>query len=96
MIYAFIFTSNVIICGHSCPGVCQMSVRTGVSCTALAAEVIGELYAVVGSVGVTGVRQALIDVSFAALAYKTGRTHAAVTAYAIHAPATVKTPRLTG
>lgn len=90
------FTENVIICADSCTGASQMSVCTGVSCTALAAEVINELYAVVGSVGVTGIRQALIDVAFAALAYKTGRTHAAVPADTVHTAAAVKAPRLAG
>lgn len=86
----------MIICAQSCTGVSQMSVRTSVSCSALASEVVDELYAVVGSVGVTGVRQALIDVAFAALAYKTGRTHAAVPADTVHAAAAIKAPRLAG
>lgn len=75
---------------------CLMSVRTGVSCSALASEVVDELYAVVGSVGVTGVRQALIDIAFTALTYKTGRTHTTITAYTVNTAAAVKAPRLAG
>lgn len=67
----------------------------GVSCTALAAEVIDELNAVVGSAGVTGVRQALVNVALATLAHKTSRTHTTITTDTIHTPPTVKTPWLT-
>lgn len=94
--YMFIFTANVIICAHSSTGVSQMSVRTGVSCSALASEDVDELYTVVGSNGVTGVRQALIDIAFTALTYKTRQTHATITAYTVHAAAAVKAPRLAG
>lgn len=73
-----------------------MNVRTCVSSTALAAEVVVELDAVVGSVGVTRVRQTLVDVALAAFAHKTGRAHAAVTTYAVHATASVKASQLTG
>lgn len=68
----------------------------GVSCTAFAAEIVDKLYAVVGSIGVTGVRQALVDVALAALANKPSRTHAAVTSHAVNTAAAVKTARLAG
>lgn len=73
-----------------------MRVHTRVSRAALAAEVVVELDAVVGSVGITRVRQTLVDVTLAAFAHKTGRAHAPVTANAVHARASVKAPQLTG
>ncbi len=72
---------------------CPMRVCTGVSRAAFAAEVVDELYTVVGSVGVTGVRQALVDIALAALAHKPSRTHAAVTSHAVNTAAAVKTAR---
>lgn len=63
---------------------------TCISSTAFAAVAVGELDAVVGPSGVTGVRETLVDVTFTALAHVARRAHTLVASDAIHTFAIVE------
>lgn len=80
----------------SLPPCCQMHISTCVSSSAFASVAVGELNAVVGSSGVTGVRQTLVDITFTALAHIAGRAHTLVTSDAIHTLAVVEALGLVG
>lgn len=74
----------------------MLRINTRVSCAALAAVAVGELHAVVGSSGVAGVRQTLVDVPLAALAHVARRTQALVATDAVHTLAVVEAFGLVG
>lgn len=69
---------------------------TCVSSSALATVVVGELDAAVGAAQVTGVRQALIDVSFAAFSHIARWALAVVAANTVHTTSLVKALGLLG
>lgn len=69
---------------------------TCVSSAALAAVIVGELDAAVGATWVTGVRQALIDISFTALSHIARWALAVVTANTVHTASLVKALGLLG
>lgn len=71
-------------------------VCTCVSGSALATEIVGELDATVGATWVTGVRQALVDVSFTALSHIARRALAVVAANTVHTASLVKALGLLG
>lgn len=73
-----------------------MPIRTCISSAAFAAVAVGELNAVVGPSGVAGVRQTLVDVTFAALSYVACRAHALVTSDAVYTLAVVEALGLVG
>lgn len=70
--------------------------NTCISCAAFAAVTVGELHAVVGSSGVAGVRQTLVDVPLTAFAHVAWRTQALVATNTIHTLAVVKALGLVG
>lgn len=74
----------------------MLQINTCVSCAAFAAVAVGELHTVVGSSGVAGVRQTLVDVPLAALAHVARRTQALVAADAVNTLAVVKALGLVG
>lgn len=77
-------TCSTITAGSSFAPVKHLiTTLTCVARATFAAVAVGELYAVVRTPGVTGVRQALIDVSFTALANVARRTHALVASDAV-------------
>lgn len=69
---------------------CRALIGTCVSGTTFTTVAVGELDAVVGASGITGVRQTLVHVPFAALAYVTSGAHALVASDAVHALAVVE------
>lgn len=69
---------------------CYVAVPTCVTSAAFTSVAVGELNAVVGPSGVTGVRQTLVDVSLAAFTYVAGQAHALVTSDAVQAFAIVE------
>lgn len=71
-------------------------IYTRVSSATFAAVAVGELHAVVGSSGVAGVRQTLVDIPLTALAHVAWRTQALVAANTVHALAVVETLWLVG
>jgi len=73
-----------------------MSISTCVSSAAFTAVAVGELNAVVGPDGVTGVGQTLVDVAFAALTYVACRAHTLVTSNAVHTPPVIEALGLSG
>lgn len=75
---------------------CAASVPTCVTGAAFASVAVGELNAVVGPSGVTGVRQTLVDVPLAAFADVAGQAHALVAPDAVHAFAVVEALGLVG
>lgn len=73
---------------HPPPG--TPSPPTCVTGAAFASVAVGELNAVVGPSGVTGVRQTLVDIPLAAFADVAGQAHALVAPDAVHAFAVVE------
>lgn len=71
-------------------------IHTCVSSAALAAVIVGELDAAVRATWVTGVRQALIDVSFTALSHVARRTLAVVATNTVHTASLIKALWLLG
>lgn len=69
---------------------------TCISGAAFAAIAVGELDAIVGASGVTGVRQTLVDVTFTSLAYVTCWAHALVTSNAVYTLSIVEALGLVG
>lgn len=67
-----------------------MSIPTCVTSAAFTSVAVGELNAVVGPSGVTGVRETLVDISLATFAYVTGQAHTLVTSDAVYAFAIVE------
>lgn len=63
---------------------------TCISSATFATVAVGELHAVVGSSGVAGVRQTLVDIPLTSLAYVAWRTQALVATDAVHALAIVE------
>lgn len=66
-------------------------IPTCVTRAAFTSVAVGELNAVVGPSGVTGVRQTFVDISLTTFAYVAGQAHALVTSDAVHALAIVET-----
>lgn len=67
-----------------------MQIPTCVPSAAFTSVAVGELNAVVGPPGVTGVRQTLVDISLTAFAHVAGQAHTLVTSDAVHAFAIVE------
>lgn len=74
----------------------MQQINTRVSCAAFAAVAVGELHAVVGSSGIAGVRQTLVDIPLAALTHIARRTQALIATNAVHTLAIVEALGLVG
>lgn len=74
----------------------RMHISTCISRAAFTAVAVGELNAVVGASGVAGVRQTLVDVALATLAYVASRAQTVVTSDAVNALAIVEAFGLVG
>lgn len=72
--------TNFCLCAHTC-----------ISCAAFTAVAVDQLNAVVGSVRVAGVRQALIHVTLAPLTHIARWADTAIATYPVHTASTVKT-----
>lgn len=71
-------------------GCCRVLIGTCVTGAAFTSVAVGQLNAVVGPSGITGVWQALVDVSLAAFTHVARQTHTLVTSNAVHTFAIVE------
>lgn len=70
--------------------------HTCVSCAAFTAVAVNQLDAIVGSVWVTGVRQALIYITLTSLTHIAWWAHAPVATHPVHTAPAIKTAWLAG
>lgn len=76
-----------LLCAVVC---CHVPIPTCVTSAAFTSVAVGELNAVVGPSGVTGVRQTLVDISLTTFTYVAGQAHTLVTSDAVHTFAIVE------